>query len=197
VDCGLRYTPIELKDFELVLRGPERLVRNQGCWPSTDFEAKGAKSPVLERFSTISQALRITGCIMRFKDNASGKVERRFGPLSIEELDYALLAVVRIAQRESFATDLSAVMNSKRLPSRSKLLNLSPILEEGILRVRGRLRHWSLSHERRHPIILPSPHHFTELVIRHSHYLTLHGSAQLTLAHTRQRFWILKGRQAD
>jgi len=142
VDCGLRYTPIELKDFELVLRGPERLVRNQGCWPSTDFEAKGAKSPVLERFSTISQALRITGCIMRFKDNASGKVERRFGPLSIEELDYALLAVVRIAQRESFATDLSAVMNSKRLPSRSKLLNLSPILEEGILRVRGRLRHW-------------------------------------------------------
>jgi len=90
------------------------------------LEAKWAKIRVhhavpqpsfLERLSTLSQALRVTGYIMRFKDNASGKVERRFGPLSIEELDYSLLAVVRILQRESFATDLSAVKNSKRLPS--------------------------------------------------------------------------------
>jgi len=150
------------------------------------LQAKGAKTRVhhavpqpsfLERFSTLSKALRATGYIMLFKDNASGKVERRFGPLSIEELDYALLAVVRIVQRESFATDLSAVRN---LPSRRKLLNLSPILEEGILRVRGRLRHSSLSPERCHPIILPSSNHFTDLVICHSHYLTLHGGAQLT-----------------
>ncbi|XP_044313301.1 uncharacterized protein LOC123037303 [Drosophila rhopaloa] len=192
-DCATRgLTPIELKDFELWWRGPEWLVRNQDCWPSTEFgqigindaalEARVAKMRVhhavpqpsfLERFSTLSQALRVTGYIMRVRQ-----------------------AVVRIVQRESFATDLSAVRNSKRLPSRSKLLNLSPILEEGILRVRGRLRHSSLSHERRHPIILPSSHHFTELVIRHSHCLTLHGGAQLTLAHARQRFWILTGRQA-
>jgi len=112
------------------------------------LQAKGAKTRVhhavpqpsfLERFSTLSQVLRVISYIMRFKDNASGKVERRFGPLGIEELDYALLAVVRIVQRESFATDLSAVKNSKRLPSRSKLLKLSPILEEGILRVKRRL----------------------------------------------------------
>ncbi|XP_070075502.1 uncharacterized protein [Drosophila takahashii] len=215
-DCATRgLSPIELKNFELWWRGPEWLVRDQGFWPSTDFgqvgvddaalEAKVPKVRVhhavaqpsfLEKFSTLSQALRVTGYIMRFKNNAVGKEEKRIGPLSIEELDYALLAVVRIVQRESFATDLSAVRDSKRLPSRSKLLNLSPVLVEGILRVRGRLRHSKLSHERRHPIILPSSHHFTELVIRHSHYLTLHGGAQMTLAHTRQRFWILTGKQA-
>ncbi|XP_044313279.1 uncharacterized protein LOC123037281 [Drosophila rhopaloa] len=204
-DCATRgLTPIELKDFELWWRGPSTDFGQIGINDAA-LEAKVAKMRVhhavpqlsfLERFSTLSQALRVTAYIMRFKDNASGKVDRRLGPLITEELDYALLAVVRIVQRESFATDLSAVRNSKRLPSRSKLLNLSPILEEGILRVRGRLRHSSLSHERRHPIILPSSHHFTELVIRHSHCLTLHGGAQLTLAHARQRFWILTGRQA-
>ncbi|XP_044316729.1 uncharacterized protein LOC123037932 [Drosophila rhopaloa] len=204
-DCATRgLTPIELKDFELWWRGPSTDFGQIGINDAA-LEAKVAKMRVhhavpqpsfLERFSTLSQALRVTGYIMRFKDNASGKVDRRLGHLITEELDYALLAVVRIVQRESFATDLSAVRNSKRLPSRSKLLNLSPILEEGILRVRGRLRHSSLSHERRHPIILPSSHHFTELVIRHSHYLTPHGGAQLTLAHARQRFCILTGRQA-
>ncbi|XP_070144177.1 uncharacterized protein [Drosophila kikkawai] len=38
--------------------------------------------------------------------------------------------------------------------------------------------------------------HLAKLVIRYSHALTLHGGAQLTLSHARQRFWILTGRQA-
>ncbi|XP_070142343.1 uncharacterized protein [Drosophila kikkawai] len=42
----------------------------------------------------------------------------------------------------------------------------------------------------------PSTEIGQELVIRYSHTLTLHGGAQLTLAHARQRFWILTGRQA-
>nr|XP_041630580.1 uncharacterized protein LOC121502029 [Drosophila kikkawai] len=215
-DCATRgLPPSELKDFDLWWRGPEWLTRKQGDWPSTEIgqvdihdaalEAKADKVRVhlavpqpslVERFSSFSQAIRVTAFIIRFKSNAISKGERCTGPLSIKELDYALLAIVRIVQRESFSSELAALMNSKRLPSKSKLQSLSPIVVEGILRVRGRLRHSGLSYERRHPIILPSSHIFTELVIRYSHTLTLHGGAQLTLAHARQRFWILTGRQA-
>ncbi|XP_033158470.1 uncharacterized protein LOC117139899 [Drosophila mauritiana] len=35
-----------------------------------------------------------------------------------------------------------------------------------------------------------------DLVIQHSHQLTLHGGAQLTLSHIRYKFWIPRGRQA-
>ncbi|XP_070143305.1 uncharacterized protein [Drosophila kikkawai] len=176
-DCATRgLPPSELKDFDLWWRGPEWLTRKQDDWPSTEIgqvdihdaalEAKADKVRVhlavpqpslVERFSSFSQAIRVTAFIIRFKSNAISKGERYTGPLSIKELDYALLAIVRIVQRESFSSELAALMNSKRLPSKSKL---------------------------------------QKLVIRYSHTLTLHGGAQLTLAHARQRFWILTGRQA-
>ncbi|XP_041632255.1 uncharacterized protein [Drosophila kikkawai] len=176
-DCATRgLPPSELKDFDLWWRGPEWLTRRTGDWPSTEIgqvdindaalEAKADKvrlhlaalqPSLVERFSSFSQAVRVTAFIIPFKSNAISKGERCTGPLIIEELDYALLVTVRIVQRESFASELATLRNSKRLPSRSKL---------------------------------------QKLVIRYWHALTLHGGAQLTLFHARQRFWILTGRQA-
>jgi len=46
-------------------------------------------------------------------------------------------------------------------------------------------------------MILPPDHQFTELIIRNSHRLTLHGGTGLTLATIRHQFWIVNGRQTD
>jgi len=43
--------------------------------------------------------------------------------------------------------------------------------------------------------ILPPNHHFTELIIRNAHLLTLHGGTRLTLVTTRHQFRIVNGRQ--
>jgi len=98
--------------------------------------------------------------------------------------------VVKIVQVETFQSDMHP------LPPKSILRNFTPFLDDGILRVRGRLKHSNLSFDRKHSIILPQRHFFTELVIKNSHQATLHGGAHLTLAHTRYKFWIPKGRQA-
>ncbi|XP_070142316.1 uncharacterized protein [Drosophila kikkawai] len=139
-DCATRgLPPSELKDFDLWWQGPEWLTRKQGDWPSTEIgqidindaalEAKADKVRVhlavpqpslVERFSSFSQAVRVTAFIIRFKSNAISKGERCTGPLSIEELDYALPAIVRIVQRESFSSELTALMNSKRLPPKKQ-----------------------------------------------------------------------------
>jgi len=103
---------------------------------------------------------------------------------------------VKIVQAETFQSDIHAIIAENPLPPKSILGNLTPFLDDGILRVRGRLKHSNLSFDRKHPIILPQRHFFTELVIQNSHQATLHGGAHLTLAHTRYKFWIPNGRQA-
>lgn len=60
----------------------------------------------------------------------------------------------------------------------------------------GRLRHANIEYSRRYPIILQTKHPFTELVIRDTHLKQLHVGPQGILAHTRQLYWILSGRQA-
>ena len=46
----------------------------------------------------------------------------------------------------------------------------------------------------KHPILLPTGHHFTMLVIPQSHEKVLHGGVKETLTELRSRFWIVKGR---
>lgn len=62
------------------------------------------------------------------------------------------------------------------------------------MRVGGRLKNALLSYDVTHPIILPKENNITQLIIKDAHLTTKHGGPQLTLAQTRQRFWIMDGR---
>lgn len=54
----------------------------------------------------------------------------------------------------------------------------------------------SLKLSARHPMILPSKHHVTDLVIRDCHGREGHVGAGQVLASVRQNFWILRGHAA-
>lgn len=215
-DCATRgLTPTEISKFSLWWNGPRWLREPHHTWPDsrlphmefseTALEAKSLKVHIhatsadvnfIDRFSTYNKLVRITAYVLRFSVNAQTRKQRNTGPLSASELDSALRCVVRMVQAETFDADMKAIRNHKRLPARSALANLTPFIEDEILRIRGRLKHSNLSFDRRHPIILPHRHSFTDLVIQHSHKTTLHGGAQLTLAHIRYTFWIPNGRRA-
>lgn len=57
----------------------------------------------------------------------------------------------------------------------------------------GRLKHAPLEDDVKHPMILPSDHHVTRLIITHHHDLVGHSRAGMTWSSLRLRFWILKG----
>ncbi|XP_026331954.1 uncharacterized protein LOC113239247 [Hyposmocoma kahamanoa] len=77
---------------------------------------------------------------------------------------------------------------------KSSLLKLTPFLDEkGLLRVKGRLIHSTLPPASKHPVILPASGRLTELIIQEAHHDTLHGGARFTLAHLRQKYWIIGG----
>lgn len=115
--------------------------------------------------------------------------------LTVEELDYALYALIRLAQREEFLPEIRSLKNSLPLKHNSKLLNLHPFLDsQDLLRVGGRLTQSDLDFDQRHPIILPHKHTLTRLIITDEHIKNLHAGTQNLLYTIRLKYWPLNGK---
>ncbi|KAH9592803.1 hypothetical protein MS3_00004602 [Schistosoma haematobium] len=63
----------------------------------------------------------------------------------------------------------------------------------GLLCVGGRLQISSWPESRKHPIILPSKHTITYLILQYYHTLEGHVGATQVMATVRERFWVLRG----
>ena len=84
----------------------------------------------------------------------------------------------------------------KCVPRSSPIRNLNPFVADGILRVGGRLENAPISFQTKHPVILPSKHHVTNLIIQNCHRQQGHCGPSQVLAFIQQRFWIVRGLSA-
>ena len=66
--------------------------------------------------------------------------------------------------------------------------------KKGIWRCKGRLENADLAGCETHPILLPTNHCFTALVVRHCHERVKHAGVRETLTELRSRFWVVRGR---
>ena len=155
---------------------------------------------LIERCSSLLKAKKLTAWLIRTKQFLWNKVRCgstvfNAAPFSAEKLKSAEVELVKHIQRKNFPFLFSA--GSAQLPRASSLpryLNkLCPIIENGVVRERGRLEKANLDHDSKHPVTLPSDRHFTELVIRQYHCEVGHSSINNTWSAIRQRYWILKG----
>lgn len=160
------------------------------------LQARGVD--LLSKHSTLSNILRITSYVRRFVHNARVlPSERRAGLPTPAELDDALSYWSQRTQAEHFASEISALRRNGCVPSSSALKTLVPFLAAAnVLRLGGRLQHSHLTYDEQHPMILPGKSRLTELLIRQSHFKTLHGGAQLCMQFLRHKFWIINMRQA-
>ena len=124
------------------------------------------------------------------------------GPLTVPEVNDAEKDIVKVIQNEAFPKEIDALNGTapgnrkKSLPRTSPVRDLNPYLTDGILRVGGRLENASVSFEVKHPIILPSKHHVTNLIIQNCHRQQGHSGPAHVLAAIRQKFWIVRGLSA-
>lgn len=147
-------------------------------------------------------------------------VESSSPTLTVEEIDQAEEAIVRYVQRENFSQEIKALEKAGRTPRRSgdspvkkthrqyenyphnsavkkgQLASLDPVLQDGILKVGGRLKNASIPQNAKHQMILPKDHHVSTLLIRHIHRQIKHQGCNHILSELRQRFWILRARAA-
>ena len=125
---------------------------------------------------------------MRLSNNYTGEL------IGVKEKRDTETKILRIIQAEQFKEHIDALLNSKSNRS-SKLSALNPFIDEdGLMRVGGRLANSNLSREQRNPVLLPSRHHVTDLIIRETHLRNYHAGIQSTLYNIRQRFRLLDGK---
>ncbi|XP_074648982.1 uncharacterized protein LOC141904302 [Tubulanus polymorphus] len=128
-------------------------------------------------------------------------------PITVDELRASERLILKVTQNVHFPEEYSTILGTKSLTSdrnqlksirrsvkkSSPIRKLDPIKVDGLLRIGGRLQSAPISESEKHPIILPTLCHVTELIIRHYHIGTAHEGRQYTLATIRKRFWVVKG----
>ena len=118
--------------------------------------------------------------------------------LTTTEIEAAERAILQYVQRHSFSDEIPTLSGdensaeaSTKVKKGSKLYKLDPILQEGLLKVGGRLRNAKIPNEAKHQVILPKKHHVTSLIVRHTHHRVGHQGQNHVLSQIRQRYWIL------
>lgn len=198
------------------LMGPEFLYKDEAEWPEEplvmgeeNLEVKEfvgavratdctlANDPIrrfLQYYSSWHKLKKAVAWLMRVKTALLKKDNVKFSKfLTVKELDEAEKAVLKIVQEEYFSNEKTALSNGERIKKSSPLCKLHPILNEGILRVGGRLSEFTLSFDSKHPVILPGKHNVTQLIIKECHKNVGHQGREHVLSSLRQKYWIIKG----
>lgn len=110
--------------------------------------------------------------------------------LTVEDLDQAELAIVRYCQRTRFPEKLASLEKGQPITMSSHLRKLCPQLQDGVLRVGGRLIRSSMPMEEKHPMILAKDLHISELLLRQVHQQVGHGGRNHMLSKLRERYWM-------
>lgn len=136
---------------------------------------------------------RIIAYCFLFAHNCRNKVNKKY-QITTNELIQAEIGIVKNIQNDYFFDEIQALKANKRIKNTSKLLQLSPFLDENeIIRVGGRLTNANISFDAKHQILLPHNNKVVKLLIEYTHLRCIHGGPKLTEAILRERFWILKG----
>lgn len=127
----------------------------------------------------------------RGKNSSQPVVNRRY--LTVSEVRKATEVVLMMTQRDAFARDIKCILDTGRVLKVSSLNKLSPVYKGNLLRVGGRLENAEISYDSKHPVILPSDHHITRIIIRKYHEMNAHVGPHHVLSLIRQKYWVIHG----
>lgn len=149
-----------------------------------------------DEYNSKTKLLRVTALVLR----AVRKMKRMEGSaldkeLTADNLKEAEKLWLKSIQLSSFPEEIRRLNSSHKNPN--QLINqLNLFLDANkIIRCQGRLEYSTISTETKEPILLPSKHRFTELVIKEEHTRVHHNGIKSTLNGVRETYWVLRGRE--
>lgn len=197
----------ELQNNKLWWHGPGWLLE-EGSWPEqlisvkelperravTGLVVTNPPSGILPSVSSFSRLLRIIAYCYRLLNR--GPSRAKHGVLTVDEIEQAETAVARVVQGEAFPYELHCLQNGKPIKQNTITIALDPYIDDkGLIRVGGRLQQAALTQGTKHPVLLPSKHHVTRLLLEEEHKRLHHCGAEQLRTSVRQKYWILSGRR--
>ena len=103
---------------------------------------------------------------------------------------------IKTVQTASFAKELEFLQSKRGTFPPAYVTQFNLFLDDQqIIRCKGRVSNAPLSEESKNPILLPSKHPLTNLIIQDVHSKIKHSGIKDTLTTIRQRFWVPRGRE--
>ncbi|GFY03343.1 integrase catalytic domain-containing protein [Trichonephila clavipes] len=125
---------------------------------------------LLSRSNKFLTIVRVLSFLYRFLFNIRNPTNKKTGPLTSDEMKEAEIYLMKQVQLSSFYKEIRAMQNGDDICNKSKILNLSPFLDDkGIIRVGGRLKHSRLPYSSKHPILLPAKSKLTIIIVKYYH----------------------------
>lgn len=193
--------------------GPEFLSENESNWPILNNTAindselhlpEVKANPVvtaepvikIENYSRLNKLIRVVAYVKRFIHKLKNPKSKVLNQLTLEELDESFVFLSICSQRQSFSDEYDLLLRNKEIKSKSKILALSPFLDEKqVIRVGGRISAAAYSADWKHPILLHASHHLTKLFFEREHLRKMDAGPQLLLASVREVIWPVGGRR--
>ena len=154
-----------------------------------------------ERHGSYDRIVRILAWIFRFVNNVRARVNTDGTCLSegskvlrLTELNRAEICLIKQTQKESYPMEHASM--SKGTRGQTNLMKqLGLFMDEGLIRCKGRIQYADVDESTKFPILLPSSHVVTSLLIVKCHKLCLHYGVNYVLAYMRRYWWIPRMRQ--
>ena len=160
----------------------------------------------MTKYSRMSSLLRIVAYCFRFAENCRSKVRNseprtdeplkaklsKVKPLTAAEIEKAEMGCIRLVQAECFQPEIKKLRDME-MGGHIEYKNVRVIIDDGILYVKNRLIFNPDMKGRL--VLLPSDHHFTELLVWQCHIRLHHGGIRDIMAYLREEYWIVRMRQ--
>ena len=112
----------------------------------------------------------------------------------MEERNHALNILVKTTQRETFSQEIRSLESSSKRTQLARQLKLY-LDENGLLRCAGRIQNAPVEEQTKYPLLLPTQHSLTTLIINDAHEQTHHAGVNSTIAKIQLKYWIPRIRQ--
>ena len=110
----------------------------------------------------------------------------------MEHLQRAEHLWVQQMQKQCFRKEYNLLKAGQPVPKSSLIFQLDPIIEDKILRVRGRIDAASVPRMTKRPMIIDGYHPLATLIIQNEHIRAHHANNERVINELRQRYWILR-----
>ncbi|KAG1653031.1 Pro-Pol polyprotein [Nymphon striatum] len=112
-------------------------------------------------------------------------------------LAYGVVTYVRISdisgKLTTFKEEYISLSKGESIKKTSSLFKLDPIIQDNLICVGGRLRHSNLSHQSKHPVIVPKDPGLGKLIVFDVHAKG-HTGVEYVLSKIREKYWIIRAR---
>ena len=157
---------------------------------------------IVLRYSSWKVLQRTVVWLLKFKEYLRCRKNKdtvginRLKFLTTADLEKAKIAIVKLVQKQVYAQEIHDLEHKGNVRCSSKIVKLRPVLNDGVLRVGGRISEAPIAFGARFPMIIPPKHHVTQLLIVSFHQKLAHAGQNHILAQLREEFWIPKGKTA-